>query len=130
MKRIAVLSLTMITLTGCGNFMWVRPGGSQVDANKDQHSCTIEAAQALPVQIVQKPDNIFFPNGRNIPVETTCHRFGNQLSCTSTGGYQPPTYSTVDVNKRDREDAVRYCMKSKGWTYEFISKQDQSTIPR
>lgn len=128
MKKISVSLLTMITLTGCGNLMWVRPGGTQSESARDEYNCTSSAARLFPAREIQVE---VWPS-RTTSVQTHCQTdyFGN-INCTSTGGdYVPPVMGTRDVNKSARDDAVTMCMKAKGWEYKFISKEDQKKISR
>lgn len=95
MKKIFVMTLILISLTGCVEYPWVKPGTNKQQEDIAETECKTRALRELP------PEN-------KITGKYTSKREKHKTTDTS--------YSTSDENKNQRDILVKDCMYRKGWT--------------
>lgn len=95
MKKTCVMTLILISLTGCVEYQWVKPGTDKRQEDIAETQCQAQALKDLP------PDN-------QISGKYTSKDEKHKTTDTS--------YSTSDENESKREILVKDCMYSKGWT--------------
>lgn len=95
MKKTFVMTLVLISLTGCVGYQWVKPGTDKQQAEMAETECKAQALRDLP------PDN-------QITSKYTSKNKKYKTTDTS--------YSTSDQNASQRGILVKDCMYRKGWT--------------
>ena len=95
MKKTFVMTLILISLTGCVEYQWVKPGTDQQQEEMAEIECKAQALRDLP------PDN-------KITGKYTSQDKKHKRTDTS--------YSTSDENASQRGILVKDCMYRKGWT--------------
>lgn len=95
MKKIFVMTLILISLTGCVEYQWVKPGTDKQQEYMAETQCKAQALKDLP------PDN-------QITGRYTSKDKKHKTTDTS--------YSTSDENESKRDILVKDCMYRKGWT--------------
>lgn len=94
MKRKFIVALILMTLTGCVEYRWVKPGADPQQEDVVETQCKAQALRDLP------PDN-------EVTGEYTSKDKKHKTIDTS--------YSTSDANESKRNILVKDCMFSKGW---------------
>ncbi|MFP1721518.1 hypothetical protein ACLEEB_08295 [Lonsdalea quercina] len=95
MKKTVVMTLILISLTGCVQYQWVKPGTDKQQEVIAETQCKAQALRDLP------PDN-------QISGKYTSKDEKHKTISTS--------YSTSDENESKRDILVKDCMYRKGWT--------------
>jgi hypothetical protein len=102
-----------LVLTACQRYEWVHPTRSLEQFGRDKFACEERASRiypALPVTVMEQGGYIDdgFPH---------CHRhWGGFVQCVSRPPlYMPPIYTTRDVNRGPRDEAIEACLYSKGY---------------
>ncbi|MEN4931297.1 hypothetical protein ABEI22_19625 [Erwinia billingiae] len=101
MKRLLMLLLIPLCLTGCVEYKWVK-----ADANEQQEAMAETACQAQALRDLP-PDNV-------VSDKYTSKNKKDKSTDTS--------YSTSDVNETQRTILVKDCMFKKGWQQIEIKK--------
>ncbi|MDW8847997.1 hypothetical protein SD961_19245 [Erwinia sp. MMLR14_017] len=94
MKNSFLMTLIVISLTGCVEYQWVKPGADKQQEERVETQCRAQALKDLP------PDN-------QITGKYTSKDKKYKTTDTS--------YSTRDENEDKREILVKDCMYRKGW---------------
>lgn len=89
------MSLILISLTGCVEYQWVKPGTDKQQEDIAETECKAQALRDLP------PDN-------KITGKYTSKDEKHKTTDTS--------YSTRDKNESQRDVLVKDCMYRKSWT--------------
>jgi hypothetical protein len=110
---LGLLPVCAFLLTGCVQ-KWSKPGAGPEEFDAMKASCTAQAYSQFPQMFQQ----IQASNGYYTPVTTNCYSTGTGgASCYSQGGqYVPPTIITVDANNIPRNQAIKGCFYSNGWS--------------
>jgi len=95
MEKTFVMTLMLISLTGCVEYQWVKPGTDKQQEDIAETQCKAQALRDLP------PDN-------QISGKYTSKDEKHKTTDTS--------YSTSDENESKRDILVKDCMYGKGWT--------------
>jgi hypothetical protein len=112
LKKWLMLAL-VATLTGC-SIGWVRPGGTEMELDRDRFECRQRAAQMYPQMMMQRQVG----GGYVTPSHTQCYGYEPRVSCTTyPGSYIPPQFVIEDANEGNRNSAVSACLRDRG--YEF-----------
>lgn len=105
----AVSFALLLALAGCGS--WSKPGASPAQAEADEQSCAVRAAETNPPRVVNAP---VMPSQDNLE----CARIYGQAQCSPmTSGLRG---TQTDLNDGARHVAFENCMRAKG--YRFSSK--------
>lgn len=99
--------LLLVPLVGCAN-QWRHPTATAAQFHNDRYECTIQANAMYPVAMASTTTSY------QAPSTTRCTGFGNTTSCTTTPGYQAPTYQ-YDANATQRNGFVSDCLKARGY---------------
>lgn len=124
MRALNAAGLAMLFgLAGCVQ-KWSKPGGTAEEFDAMKASCQARAYSEFPPQLQQ----IQASAGYYTPVTTQCSGFEGNVSCYQSGGqYIPPIIITIDTNRGPRNDAVRSCFYSNGWTPASENSQSGGT---
>ena len=99
-------------LTGCVQ-KWSKPGGTPEEFDAMKASCTAQAYGQFPQMLQQ----IQASSGYYTPITTNCYSTGVGANCYQQGGqYIPPIIITVDQNNPPRQQAIKACFYSNGWS--------------
>jgi hypothetical protein len=109
------LPLLLLLLSGCA-YEWHHPQKGKEALYADSQQCEMKALRMYP-QILSSQE---VRPGYQQPATTNCSQQGaGQTTCTTVPGvFVPPDFKTVDINQRNRQDAVFNCLRSLGWTLE------------
>ena len=102
-----------LTLVGCSETVWVKPGTTLAASEAAIEQCLSDAYLQTPsAPAVRTLGSDVAP-----PSFTTCSGLGFSGACvTSRGQYTRPLTIRYDANARDRSQIFRQCMRSKGWS--------------
>jgi hypothetical protein len=125
-----VAAIFTFLCAGCAQMVWVKPGATQDDFNRENAACEAEAYRQAPVSMYSAPQqNIYVPGNS----QTHCDVNGNSADCTSQGPLVlpiSPIQQPQDVNANARVAAFRSCMFSKGWNLQQANNQGSSDLRR
>jgi len=99
--------MMVVLLGGCATD-WTKQGGSIQALEVDRTTCTAQATAAYPVKIVGGGQKMSAP-------KTECEGSGPARTCRT----MPATYLgeySMDVNEKQRGEAVNKCLRDNGWT--------------
>ncbi|MGK3143590.1 lipoprotein [Pantoea sp. C2G6] len=95
MKKIFVITSILVSLTGCVEYQWVKPGTDKRQEDMAETQCKAQALRDLP------PDNQII---------------GKYTSKDKKRKTTDTSYSTTDENESKRDILVKDCMYRQGWT--------------
>jgi hypothetical protein len=114
-KKLKWLSLLALAagLTGCA-IGWVRPGGTEMELDRDRFECLQQAAQVYPQVMMQRQ----IGGGYVTPSRTQCYGYEPRVTCTTyPGSFVPPQFAIVDGNEDNRNNAVSACLRDRGYAF-------------
>ena len=117
MKKLFVLIIAVIVLSGCQRTQWTRPNTSEQQFNADKYACEVEARRMYPSTAGQ-------PIG-NPTYRTNCYGSGNNLNCTSQQNQQMRSW--YDTNAYPRARMEEQCLKARGYYQQAISSPTRAT---
>ncbi len=107
--------VVLLSIFGCAQNVWVKPGATSSDFQVTKGRCLSAAYSQVPAA----PAVATFGSGYQSPVVTNCSAFGNSANCVTTGGqYTPPVSVPYDANMGVRNEVFQGCMYGEGWTLE------------
>lgn len=110
MKKL--IPVVAIFLTGCTT-IWEHPTKTESQFYSELSECERYAASQYPTIMQQMQ----ITSGYTTPISTQCYAIGYNVQCHTIGGqYYPPVYQTLDINTSTRNNAVKICLRSQGWT--------------
>ncbi len=116
-SRFALLA-ALLLLSGCAQYVWVKPVGDPGSFPGDTYACKQESLSAAPpVYQIYEP----YPSGPEV-VRTDCIQNGPRQRCRTrviSEGYQPPPQA-VDLNRGNRSDLYGACMNARGWVLQKV----------
>jgi hypothetical protein len=115
----------LLSLAGCVQ-KWSKPGATAEEFDAMKASCTAQAYGQFPQMLQQ----IQASSGYYTPVTTNCFSTGVGASCYQQGGqYIPPIIITVDQNRAPRQEAIKGCFYSNGWSPATGDNQSSGAPP-
>lgn len=119
MWRLACCFTLVCSLSGCATYSWYHPAKGPNELNQDKYVCLQQATKDFPVTLVEEVYRAAYVS----PAETACRSWQSKdqreerTNCTTTpSAYHPPEMRIVDVNQRNRDNAVTACLNSLGWS--------------
>ena len=100
--------LVCVSLSGCARTTWVKPGATKGDFEQIKAACMIEGARNIP-----QDNRVELVSGGHSYSSSKCK--SNGTKCTSSSGYSPPRYATVDNNSGLRDQVYKACLYRNGW---------------
>jgi hypothetical protein len=105
-------------LTGCA-IGWERPGGTEMELNRDRFECQQQAVRMYPQVMVQ----VQVGGGYVTPSRTQCYGYEPHISCTTyPGAFVPPQFAIQDANEGNRNGAVSACLRERGYSFNMRFK--------
>ena len=118
MKKLFILIVAVIVLTGCQRTQWVRPNTTAQQFNADKYQCEIEALRMYPNTAGQ-------PIG-NPSYSTNCTGYGNTLNCTSQQNQQMRSW--IDTNAVSRAIMEERCLQARGYYKQAVQSPAQGKM--
>lgn len=122
--KTSTLSLTLLCslfLSGCSQYVWVKPMGDPATFNADHYNCKQSAMTSAPPVF-----QVYHPYARSYDDErlyTHCKDYGDREVCKTRMIGSPhvaPPPHTVDLNARNRTDLYNACMGAQGWVLQEV----------
>lgn len=138
--KIQFLLLTSFILTGCSSYGWVAPIGKKTEQISLEHQyCQDSANFKYPKKLITE----MVEPSKIIPAHQNCERIKKQepYNCKKINQkitcdvrevidrdcvfvetkFVEARYKTVDINEKERNADVNFCLQSKGYKWEKIN---------
>lgn len=116
LRIVVVMVFVSISLTGCIDVKWVRPGTDDATSEADKDTCDRNARWAYPPVITRYMTREgYYEKGAMV---CTTNTNGNQICKEQGGVYHDPEFSEQDQNESARTSQSHDCMVNLG--YELI----------
>jgi len=114
-RRLLALALISLILSGCTQYVWVKPLGDPATYPQDTYTCKQESL-ALAPPVFQSYEIVPATDEHGV-IKTDCVKEGRRERCRTI--VKQPTYvpppRAVDLNKSNRTDLFNSCMGARGW---------------
>lgn len=121
--RLPALFLAFALLSGCTQYVWVKPLGNPATYPGDSYACKQESMAAAPPAFqTYEP---YWPNDYEV-VRLHCAEGRHHERCRAViaeRGYSPPPH-TVDLNQGNRQDLFNSCMNARGWQLQAVENPE------
>ena len=117
-----LLLVTALLLSGCAQYVWMKPAGDPSTFPNDNYNCKQSALTNAP-PVFQTYGA--YPMHMPPDVRTRCIGDGHHRTCKTIivdhDHYVPPPH-TVDLNAGTRNDLYNACMSAQGWVLQKVEE--------